>query len=241
MRAATPKLHSPDTRLTLPISLKYHTIIQTIFGFVKDLPKAEGDNSNALQKTRQKARELCLAAAQENAHLIDLYRDLWSLDYMPPVNIHWVTVSMFTLLESLDDPSNHDAFVSLSIAAKAFSHRWPLGKGMLRLIQVTSKQMGVTLPPETDALFSYFEMRLWKSRDRMAFSSQYPNFAHSMKHGNVEDVELDLFLEKFDDLHLASDRETSEEWSDEQQNNGISAGLEVGSEETEALFSHSLD
>lgn len=126
---------------------------------------------------------------------------------MAPVNIHWVTLSMFTLLEDLDEEKSRDAFVILSIAAKAFTHRWSLGKGMLRSIQLTSKRMGIQLPPETDALFTDFEYS-WSSEDREALSSQYPNFANSVKRGQVDEIELDKFLAKFDNIYLPPDRDS---------------------------------
>lgn len=197
------------TRLTNPISLKYHTMLQTIFGLLKDLPEDEDcpSDSEWIDETRQRARRICVEAAQENGRLINLHRDLWGLDQMPPVNIHWVTVSMFTLLDHLEEESSREALVRLSVAAKAFSHRWPLGKGMLRLFQVTSRQSGIVLPPETDAIFTDFEARFWTSVDREVFSSQYPNFANSMKHGAVDDIELDSYLAKFDDLHISVDDE----------------------------------
>lgn len=127
---------------------------------------------------------------------------------MSPVNVHCITVSMFTLLEYLDEEKSRDAFTSLSVAAKAFSHRWSLGKGILRLFQVTSKQMEIKLPPETDALFTDFEYS-WSAEDRKVLSSQYPNFANSVKRGQVDEIELDMFLAKFDDLHLVQGRDTS--------------------------------
>lgn len=195
-------------------SLKYHTIIQTIFGILKDLPKAEDCEQSVewLHETRQRAQERCIQSALACGDLIDMHCDLWGLEQMPPVNIQWVTVSMFTLLPYLEDEEkNRKAFTSLSIAAKAFSNRWLLGKGMLRLFQVTSKQMEVRLPPETDALFTDFETNTWSREDRKILSSQYPNFINSMKGGQVDEVELDMFLNKFDDLHLDDDGEGSED------------------------------
>lgn len=137
-----------------------------------------------------------------------MYRDLWSLERMPVPNMHWIIVSMFTLLDYLDEEKSSEAFTSLSVAAKAFSHRWSLGKGMLRVFQVTSNQMEVKLPPETDALFTDFQID-WTPEDRKVLSSQYPNFANSVKCGQVDDIEMDAFLAKFDDLYLPPDPETT--------------------------------
>lgn len=177
---------------------------------MKDLPKDEEaeESEHWVHSTRKRARGLCVSSAQANAQLLDIQRDSWNLEQMPPVNVHWVTVSMFTLLEYLDEERSRDAFVSLSVVAKAFSDRWSLGKGMLRSIQVTAKQMKIKLPEETDALFTDFECN-WRPEDRKVLTSQYPNFANSVKRGQVEEIELDMFLAKFDDLHLAQDRNTS--------------------------------
>lgn len=161
-----------------------------------------------MEEQRKRARDLCIESAHANARLIDTYRDLWTLDRMPHPHVHWIIVSMFTLMDYLDEEKSSEAFTSLSVAAKAFSHRWSLGKGMLRLFQVTSKQMEVKLPPETDALFTDFEFD-WTPEDRKVLSSQYPNFANSVKRGQVDDIEMDAFLAKFDDLHLPPDEGTS--------------------------------
>lgn len=181
-------------------------MIQTIFGHLKGLPASEEStdcDNEETEATRQNARDRCIQAACQNAALIEQQRESWGIEFMPPVNIHWFTVSMYTLLDDLDQQASRDAFVSLSIAAKAASHRWALGRGMLRLVQLTAKQMQVTLPPETKALFSDFEAHLWRYEDRKALSSQYPNFAHSMNRGKTEEFELDTFLEKFDNLQMA--------------------------------------
>lgn len=67
--------------------------------------------------------------------------------------------------------------------------------------------MGIQLPPETDALFTDFEYS-WGPEDREALSSQYPNFVNSVKRGQVDEIELDMFLAKFDNLYLPPDRDS---------------------------------
>ncbi|KAJ5097012.1 hypothetical protein N7456_007733 [Penicillium angulare] len=195
--------------------LKYHTIVQTVFGFVMGLPREESKNEVESVEweinIRERAQKICFASARECGQLIDAHRDEWGFDRMSPVNVHWITVSMFTLLQDLDNEASCTAFVNLSIGAKAFANRWPLGKAMLRLVQVTARQMEVTLPSETDALFIDFETRIWNIEDRKLLSSQYPNFAHSMKRGQVDEIEMDAFLAKFDDLYIESDRSEPEE------------------------------
>ncbi|KAJ5938124.1 hypothetical protein N7454_004466 [Penicillium verhagenii] len=197
----------------LAFRLKYHTTIQIVFGYLRDLPTAEEENGGQCPEwatsTRQKSRQICIESALESGKLIDMHRDWWGFELMPPANVHWITVSMFTLLGDMEEEGSRAAFVSLSVAAKAFANRWPLGKAMLRLVQVTAKQMQVSLPVETEALFTDFEKRLWTSEDRKLLSSQYPNFAHSMKRGEVDEVEMDAFLEKFDECYLDDEDEVS--------------------------------
>jgi hypothetical protein len=140
---------------------------------------------------------------------------------------------MYTLLEALTDDVNQKAFNSLSIGAAAASHQWPLGRGMLRLVQLTSKQMEVSLPPETEALFSDFETRLWRHQDRGALKSQYPHFAHSMKHGEGQEIELDAFLRRFDGLEITPELELeseSESKSKSEWEESTDRGVEESSE-----------
>lgn len=161
-------------------------------------------------QTRQRAKDLCIESAREIGRLMDAYRDDWGFDRMPPVTVHWVTVSMFTLLHDMETEASREAFVSLSVAAKGFANRWLIGKAMLRLVQVTAKQMEVELPSETDALFIDFETRVWGREDRASLSSQYPNFAHSMRGGESDEVEMDAFLAKFDHMYVEDEETTSE-------------------------------
>ncbi|KAJ6145391.1 hypothetical protein N7470_009286 [Penicillium chermesinum] len=200
----------------LSFHLMYQTIIQTLFGLMRNLPaKEDSDDRSEVEseiedesepdwktRARQRAQQICLEAARESGRLADLNRDLWGSNNVPPVNVHWVTVAMFTLLSELDEKENSDAFVSLCVAAKSNANLWALGKGTLRLVQVTAKQMEVTLPPETDALFIDFETRFWSAEDRKVFNSQYPNYGLTMKRAERDEIELDAFLAKFDDLYV---------------------------------------
>ncbi len=76
---------------------------------------------------------------------------------------------------------------------------------MLRAVQLTARQMAVSLPPETDALFTDFES-LWTAQDRESLSSLYPNFAVSMGAVKDEAVELDKFLAKWDALDISDEK-----------------------------------
>ncbi|KAE8154583.1 hypothetical protein BDV25DRAFT_126445 [Aspergillus avenaceus] len=182
---------------TLCLHMYYHTTLISIFGNARTLvDEAENDGSDFRNQSRKK----CLASAREISRLMRLHRSLWGIEHFPGCNIQWIALSLFVLLEGLDDADNREAFTNLSIAAKAASRRWALGKGILRAIQLTARKMAVTLPPDTDALFSDL---CWESKDLERLSSQYPNFA--VVNGSVSDesAELDKFLEKWDTLDVS--------------------------------------
>lgn len=140
---------------------------------------------------------------------MDLHRASWGIDIFPASHIQWLTVSLFTLLEGLDEPANREAFISLSNAAKAASRRWILAKGMLRTIQLTARQMAVTLPTETEALFTDFERDDWNSSYRQGLSSMYPNFAVSTGSVQGEEVDLGKFLAKCNALDISGEKAKS--------------------------------
>lgn len=175
-----------------------------MYGVLKDVPNSEDMKIDPEweQRTRDRAKRLCVNSACEIARLISVHRDLWTLSRMAGVNIHWVTVSMFTLLPCLDAPANRVAIGDLAHAARSFAHRWSLGKGMLRIFQVTARQKKISLPAKARSNLVKFEANNWSLDDGKMFRSQYPNFANSMKRGEVDEVELDKFLAKFDAMYF---------------------------------------
>lgn len=185
--------------------MKYHTIIQTVFGVLKGLPidKDKDLDVEWEEEIRQGARRRCVESAREVARLIYTHGESWSLERVAPVNIHWITVSMFTLLPYLDDIENQMALDKLTVASRGISRSWSLARGMLRLLQVTAKQMEVKLPYATETTLDDFELKDWGADESKNLSSQYPNFANSTRRGEVDEVELDKFLAKFDELYTA--------------------------------------
>lgn len=184
----------------------YHNILITLHGFSRTKEaEAEAGESPISSNTSKRATAIRLSSARRIAQLIDHHRSLWGLNIFSAANTQWITISLFTLLEDLDDPRNRHAFIALAIAAKAASRRWALDKAMLRAVQLTARQMAVSLPPETDALFTDFES-LWTAQDRESLSSLYPNFAVSMGAVKDEAVELDKFLAKWDALDISDEK-----------------------------------
>lgn len=149
----------------------YSTITMTIFGFVE--AKAKGE---AVPRDKyQHVQDLRLQSARRVAKLMSIHRASWGIHRAPASNIQWTTAAQNTLLEHLDDRDNHEAFVSLCIAARAFARRWVLAKARLRSIQMTAQWLGIALPVETHVLFSETETK-WASKDSKSFRSLSPNF-----------------------------------------------------------------
>ncbi|OJJ70415.1 hypothetical protein ASPBRDRAFT_619916 [Aspergillus brasiliensis CBS 101740] len=183
-------------REVLPHVLSLHMYYHDICITVSELAKAAA----AAEDQRVSPKEVSLASARHIAGLMEIHRSSWGIDIFPASHIQWIAVSLFTLLGELDDPANQEAFITLCVAAKVASRRWPLARGTLRTVQVTAKRLGVKLPPETDALFIDFEREIWGPNGRKGLSSIYPNFAVLTGSLRNEAVEMDKFLEKEDDL-----------------------------------------
>ncbi|KAJ5584949.1 uncharacterized protein N7459_004749 [Penicillium hispanicum] len=189
--------HAP-TPAIMDMHMRYDTTILIMFGFVK--PDPDNDPASAGD---DKIRELRFSSARRICTLLNRSRSQWPLEYMPMNAMQWSTVALFTLLEGLDDDQNTQPFVDLCVVLRSLARRWQLAKGMMRLVQLTAVKMAVTLPAETQNLFKDFEAELWKTDDRERFSSLYPNFATSIRQENGSDeVELDRFLEEWDDLTI---------------------------------------
>ena len=73
---------------------------------------------------------------------------------MPVSNIQCITEALFTLLDDLEEPNNREAFITLSIAAKAFSRRWESSRTVLGTLRTTAQAKRLALPSETDSLFT---------------------------------------------------------------------------------------
>lgn len=121
--------------------------------------------------------------------------------------MQYSTLALFTLLEALDDKQNQVSFVENLIALRALARRWQMAKGMLRLVQLTAIKQEAQLPPESDILLKDFETD-WSTNDRKSFSSHYPNFSVAIQQqgddGLIDDVELDLLLEEWDNLAVSA-------------------------------------
>ncbi|OJJ97427.1 hypothetical protein ASPACDRAFT_80335 [Aspergillus aculeatus ATCC 16872] len=205
----------------------YHTLIIMLWGLLKgeanpDDADEDDDDESDRAATAATARGLCVDSALAIVRLLRIHRTRWGIDYIHPTTIHWVSMALFTLLEVLDHPvpEYKTSFTELCVCARALSRKWILMKGILRMIQVSAQKNSVVLPPETDALFTEFEQVMWESKDRERFKSLYPNPNSLSKtagdRSQLDDAELDSFLEKWDTLHVDEDGEREESADSEQ-------------------------
>lgn len=178
----------------------YHAIIMTLYGFVRNpsttAPTAVPDDDDARAKR--------LTSARAVAHLVEQHSAHWRMEYAPSAYFHWTSLALFTLLDDLADPASCRDFVGLCRAAHLFALRWPLAKGIFRLVQLSAWRMGISLPYEARVIFHDFETNAWTARDRSWFSSSYPSLAAAVgrSQGVATPVELDRFLDRWDQLVL---------------------------------------
>ncbi|PYH88014.1 C6 transcription factor [Aspergillus ellipticus CBS 707.79] len=136
----------------LCLHMYYHTIIMTMYENLKH-PSLNPSAPHQITSPHQ-AREVCLSSARNIAHLMRIHRSCWGVDRMPVSDIQCITGALFTLLDDLEESGNREAFTTLSIAAKAFSRRWESSRMVLQTLRSTAGETGVTLPSETESLFS---------------------------------------------------------------------------------------
>ena len=183
----------------------YHTIVIRLFRF---LEKAQ-ETGDADSSTDTDVPDAVVTAAREVARLVELQRVKWGIDIFQGSYTQGLGVSLFALLDHIDEPDSREAFVNLCVAARAASRRWHLGKAMLRALQLTAREMELKLPSEVQALFSSSAARIWSSKDMEELSSFYPIFATYAGYDQHSDVELDRFLKQWDRLSLSESPQSS--------------------------------
>ncbi|KMK59614.1 C6 transcription factor, putative [Aspergillus fumigatus Z5] len=104
-------------------------------------------------------QEACLSSARSISQLMRLHRSAWGVERMPQGTSQPINIALLVLLERLDVPENRDAFINLSIAAKAASRRWSSSKAALDRVRTRAIIHGLHLPTETDSLFADFGKR----------------------------------------------------------------------------------
>jgi hypothetical protein len=173
--------------------MQYQTIIMHIFGVVR---------SHGLELDQIDIQEVRIRAAHKVLDLVNIHRTKWGIQYMSPTLTHWLGVSLFTLLEALDQENNSKAFTELCVVTRACAQRWMLSKGILRMVQINAANMHISLPEEARALFIDFTEKDWEEKHRSQLNSLYPNFSSTFQDREGEDLEMDKFLDKWDKINL---------------------------------------
>jgi hypothetical protein len=191
----------------------YHATIMVLFGLLKTPYRYP---SRPMTITPYEARETCVESALQITQMIRLYRLKWGIEFISGTAVYWVSIALFVLLDELENPSSRRAFIDLCSVAKVLSKQWFLMKSILRMLQITARQMHISLPPETDPLLQGFETSIWRQeRDRRRLSSAFPNFSLMFQRvtgvgGGLHDpIDLDRYLEKLDEvskLEIVHDR-----------------------------------
>ena len=107
----------------------------TIFGFLKTPIDSEPSSVDSAKP----AQGRCVCSAREVARLVEAFSSRWGLKFLLLLFTRYVTVALFTLLEALDEDESRASFLQLCVIARSFAHRFPIGKGMLRLVQLSAK------------------------------------------------------------------------------------------------------
>ncbi|KAL4751027.1 hypothetical protein BDW72DRAFT_174562 [Aspergillus terricola var. indicus] len=147
-----------DIPHVLSLHMHYHTIMSAVYGLfrgqaVNTSAPAERMKFYEAIKSPIHALDGCLSSARKVAQLTLVHRSRWGADRMPANNIPYIITALFSLLEFIDDPINRDAFISLVVAAGAFSQRSPVTKGYMRTLQNTARERKISLPAETGPFF----------------------------------------------------------------------------------------
>lgn len=187
----------------------YHATIMVLFGLLKTSYRYP---SRPMIITPNEARETCVESAHHIAQIIHLYRSKWGIELISGTSVYWISIALFVLLDELENPSHRRAFIELCSVAKVLSKQWFLMKGILRMLQITARQMHIILPPETEPLLQDFETDMWRQESgRRRLSSAFPNFSLLFQRvtgvgGDLHDpIDLDQYLEKLDEVSKLED------------------------------------
>ena len=140
------------------------------------------------QKDRWK--EICIDEAIRISELLEMMRQHWGADHFPVITIQPATIAAFALLEDVENrPETGAAFYKLCLVLRAASRRFRVNRGVLRLLDKTAKQNGVTLPDGCADLLVDVDPNAMELDQRSAT-------------GVIDQLGLDYLLEKWEDLDL---------------------------------------
>lgn len=117
--------------------------------------------------------------------MVRMYQE-WGNDHFPVIITQPVSLSLFALLDQLTNEENKRAFIGLCFCMHAASKRFVVGKGIMRLLQVTAWERGIALPNEVE---------------RLLVAEQISEM-HTQTVGESGEISVDYLLGKWDDFNL---------------------------------------
>ncbi|EAA64486.1 hypothetical protein AN2375.2 [Aspergillus nidulans FGSC A4] len=121
----------------LSLHMDYHTFIITALSYLKtSIPNTESDV--ATQGSVASAQDRCIASAHAINRLVTMYKNRWSYGYQAVHNFHHFYAALFILMEDLNNPASHDAFLSIANTLALTAGRWLFTRGMLRHVQIAT-------------------------------------------------------------------------------------------------------
>ncbi|KAI3058358.1 transcriptional regulator family: Fungal Specific TF [Aspergillus niger] len=164
----------------LTLHMVYHASIMTLWGLLKESGDSAESGSESITFA---ARGVCVDAAESFVQLLRIYRAKWGIDHMSFTTVSCLSTALFTLLGEHGDLGRKTAFMELCVVARACSRKWPLMKGLMRMLQLSAQKNHVSLLPETHALFVDFEATIWERHDYERFKIIYPNLSTLVRTG----------------------------------------------------------
>lgn len=128
------------------------------------------------------------------------YRRNWGVKYFPALVLQPVALSLLTLLESMEPVEHHEAFVDLSKILKAISHRYRVGRGVIRVIRTTARSKEISMPAESEEVFGTHQTN--------SLNAELGNENSPSKDDDSwseDDITMDYLLGKWEDLDLEDD------------------------------------
>ncbi|KAL3437457.1 hypothetical protein BDV09DRAFT_183345 [Aspergillus tetrazonus] len=130
----------------LSLHMDYQTFIITALSYL-ETSTLNTDSDVATQGSIASAQDRCIASAHAINRLVTMYKNRWSYGYQAVHNFQHFYAALFILMEDLNSPASHDAFLSIANTFALTAGRWLFTRGMFRHIQIATVQGNETLSP----------------------------------------------------------------------------------------------
>ena len=127
-----------------PGSIYYYASLIAIFSYLDD---AHGEEKGKHRQSDQYSN-LLPSSAREIARLVALQRSTWGVHMFPSFSMDWVTRALLALLNDINNPQSHEAFLDLFDTAVLAARRWEHAKRALGAVQLAAEQKGMILRAE---------------------------------------------------------------------------------------------